>query len=179
MSTGRKTIMSKARRAALVLLIIAACVIALLDLLGSVASVILEFNGRGGTTFVALFENSVASATVSVGDNSQFVVEPPYVNLIVSPNSPKRGSEGYFVNIVALPWRPVPADRYDGTLYLALSFRHLWLMVILALALVFSPWVYSGIRRFRRKNQGRCMNCGYDLRASSGKCPECGVASTD
>ncbi len=45
-------------------------------------------------------------------------------------------------------------------------------------------WIYPGvvllcasIRRRVRRTQGRCSECGYDLRGSgSGQCPECGCA---
>ena len=29
-------------------------------------------------------------------------------------------------------------------------------------------------RRVRRRRQGRCLECGYDVRVNSGRCPECG-----
>jgi hypothetical protein len=50
-----------------------------------------------------------------------------------------------------------------------------WAIAVAASALalvVFGPKV---LRR-RRRNAGRCERCGYDLRATPGRCPECGAA---
>jgi hypothetical protein len=40
-------------------------------------------------------------------------------------------------------------------------------------------WVISYRRQDRRKRLGLCLNCGYDLRASEGRCPECGTRTHD
>ena len=48
-----------------------------------------------------------------------------------------------------------------------------WLLFLLSSLLpVF--WFRSARRR-RRERVGTCKNCGYDLRASTSKCPECGM----
>jgi hypothetical protein len=69
---------------------------------------------------------------------------------------------------------------YDGG-----SYGHqVWLMVPHGfLVLIFglpAMWlVYSRVRRRQRYGRGFCGVCGYDLRASSRRCPECGSPITE
>lgn len=50
-----------------------------------------------------------------------------------------------------------------------------WLTMI-ALALLPMSWIGTRARRRSRARRGCCLCCGYDLRASTERCPECGTA---
>jgi hypothetical protein len=40
-------------------------------------------------------------------------------------------------------------------------------------------WLMLEVRRRERRRKGLCTNCGYDLRGSSERCPECGMRRED
>jgi hypothetical protein len=67
-----------------------------------------------------------------------------------------------------------PASKfYDSWPRLALTAPH-W-GICLALAAFPALWVWRGVKRWRRHSAGFCYACGYDLRATPDRCPECGA----
>jgi hypothetical protein len=69
----------------------------------------------------------------------------------------------------------IPTDPHYQTQELILAH---WLVLLLVAA----PAVSVGLRSLARRRMlrpGHCLTCGYDLRATPDRCPECGTAVND
>ena len=52
-----------------------------------------------------------------------------------------------------------------------------WFLAAVCGVLPARAWRRGPAERHRQRTAGRCRRCGYDLRATPGRCPECGTAA--
>jgi hypothetical protein len=69
----------------------------------------------------------------------------------------------------------VPSD-YQWIQTFSAIWMPLWFLAAL-FASIPARQIYLWFRYRRRKARGRCVTCGYDLRAGGDKCPECGATT--
>lgn len=69
-------------------------------------------------------------------------------------------------------WMRGTFTEVAGSWFVAVGVPHA--VPVVALALLAVPWVMRRGRRWRRRRGGLCLACGYDLRFSGERCPECG-----
>jgi hypothetical protein len=67
----------------------------------------------------------------------------------------------------------VPFTAQLNARYMAVALPY-WFLTIVFGVLPLAP-LKAALRRLRRRRGGLCVACGYDIRASTGRCPECGA----
>jgi hypothetical protein len=99
------------------------------------------------------------------------------------PVSPSRFESDYLGGWLE---KPVPRQHLLGFWHFDFSrneaFEHmlaipLWLLMLVTLTPP-ALWLWRGRRAIALAAKGRCIACGYDLRATPDRCPECGMAAT-
>ena len=90
--------------------------------------------------------------------------------------SKKRFRPEPLVNVAGFLWATPGFNGSDYSILCAASVPH-WFVVAVTATLP-ACWLLSAYRKRRREGRsksGLCSGCGYDLRATPGRCPECGA----
>jgi hypothetical protein len=141
----------------------------------------------------------ICAATVALWLRSYFVQPPPAVysdrwlydegyaaiykgefTFVYSDTQPKSAKWFQLVRLNTTPLRVyqfmVSSEWNAGVVvwYTSVELR-LWLVVVVALLVPITAMARF-LRDRSRPVEGKCRNCGFDLRATPDRCPECGTA---
>jgi hypothetical protein len=67
--------------------------------------------------------------------------------------------------------------RLDVQIWPTIGFRTIVIASLVLPTISLARALTTWLRTRRRRQRGLCLQCGYDLRAAAGRCPECGVAA--
>jgi hypothetical protein len=81
--------------------------------------------------------------------------------------------QDYARSIPPTNWNTLGFKYYSGATHSSIYFPY-WSGALLT-AVLPGAWMMQHQRRHRRAKAGHCPACGYDLRASPDRCPECGA----
>ena len=74
-------------------------------------------------------------------------------------------------------WLPVWSLRNPGQGHIVMIPQWLPCLAACFSAVILVRVGMRRARRLERKSAGQCLECGYDLRATPDRCPECGAAA--
>jgi hypothetical protein len=101
-----------------------------------------------------------------------------HVVLMVAELPPEQGygvqhRSGEPIAVAPKYWQVRVGHFGSGISWAFLALPH-WLLILLTIPLP-AWWTTTTLRDRRRAREGHCVRCGYDLRASPERCPECGA----
>ena len=124
-------------------------------------------NGRMGRNFGERYFDPRGGGTRSLVESLR-AGSAPFGRNVTAPIPPKRIAVLGVELVVAV-------DTAGKTESWLLCVPGAYLVAITAVAP--AVWLATWLRRRRRKGRGYCQGCGYDLRATPGRCPECGTTA--
>lgn len=136
----------------------------------TVATTFAASSGEGVIEFATTHYNSMDEAIRLHGSHAHWLLQSdPIVSVRGALQSQFVGKAGWHTTTIGYGY-----EGGGGVQERRLCVPH-WGFAGLALILPVC-WTTPRLRSRRRVRRGQCRTCGYDLRASKGRCPECGAA---